>query len=225
MKQTDITRLVPLVRRRVRLLKGDTLYRPGDDAHTIYAVRAGTIRTSMCTAGGRNHVVAFHLPGEIVGLDSVAHATHTCEATALEDTSLCVIPSAALKAQAAQLTSLRDRLLEAFSLEARRERDQAIVLGQMTAEERVATFVLGLSARLSARGFAASEFLLRMTREDIGSHLGLKLETVSRIFSRMAGAGMIRVRSRHLTILDRVKLEDVTKGHSPLPQRAAVALL
>lgn len=225
MKQTDITRVAPLVRRRVRLFKGDPVFRPGDDAHTVYAVRVGTIRTSMCTSAGRNRVVAFHLPGEIVGLDSVAHATHTCGATALEDSSLCVIPSDALKAQAAHITPLRERLLEALSDEARRERDQALMLSHMTAEERVATFVLGLSARLAARGFAASEFLLRMSREDIGSHLGLKLETVSRILSRMACAGMLRVRSRHLTILDREKLEGVSKGQGTLPLRAAVKLL
>lgn len=220
MHRSDITKVAPLVRRRVRVLKGDALFRPGDAADAVYAVRVGTIKTCITTASGRNQVVTFHLPGEIIGLESLVQVTHACRATALEDTSLCLIPSDVLKAQAVHIAPLRNRLLEAFSHEARHQRDQAVMLGQMTAEERIATFLLTLSERLSARGFAASEFLLRMSREDIGSHLGLKLETVSRILSRMGGAGLLRVRARNVAILDRESLEHVSRGLRPLLPRA-----
>jgi len=212
MSRPDVIRVAPLVRRRVRLPKRDAAYSAGDAARSIYAVRAGTLKTHFTSRNGREKVAGFHLPGEIVGLDSLASATHPVSATALEDASLCEIPADALKTRATEFAALHHRLVENFGESSRRDRELATMLVLMSADERIATFLLDYSSRLAARGYAASEFLLRMTRDDIGNYLGLKLETVSRVLTRLANTGFIAVRSRHIAILDRDALQSVSTG-------------
>lgn len=224
MRQAEVARLVPLVRRRIRLLKGDALYRTGAAAAEIYAVRVGTIKTTVSTECGRSQIVRFHLPGEIVGLDSLTRAQYQSCAVALEAASLCVISTERLQALTADFGPMRQRLLNALGDEAQQDRHMVTMLGLMSADERVAGFLLSLSERLSVRGYAASEFLLRMSREDIGSYLGLKLETVSRTLSRLISAGLIAVRARHVRILDKGTLADISRGHAPIPPACVAAL-
>lgn len=212
MRRSDVARIAPLVRRRVRLAKGDLAYRSGDAVRSVYAVRAGMLKTHFTSRNGREKVVGFHLPGEIVGLDSLATSIYPVNATALEVASLCEIPVDALQTRAADTAALRHRLIETFGESSRRERELTAMLVLMSADERVAAFLLELSGRLSARGYAASEFLLRMTRDDIGNYLGLKLETISRVLKRLARAGLIAVRTRHVVLLDKEALQAIADG-------------
>ncbi|WP_255469295.1 helix-turn-helix domain-containing protein [Achromobacter sp. UMC46] len=214
MRPSDVEKLLPLVRKRVRLFKGDPLYLPGDHVTAVHAVRGGTIKTTVTTENRRSQVVRFYFPGEIVGLENLTDIKRHSAAIALEDTNLCVIPSDKLRALAGELSVLNDRLLQSLSDATWRDRNMLATLGVMNAEERIAGFLLDISGRLAARGFSASEFLLRMTREDIGSYLGLTVETVSRTLSRLSRAGFISIRTRNVRILDRRALEDLLLGSS-----------
>lgn len=198
--------------RRVRLVKRDAVYRSGEAARFVYAVRAGMLKTHFISRSGREKVAGFHLPGEIVGLEGLAIAAHAVSATALEDSSLCEISAEALKVRAGDVGALRQRLMASFGESTCRDRELAAMLAQMSADERVTAFLLELSGRMSARGYAASAFVLRMTRDDIGSYLGLKLETVSRVLARLASAGLIAVRSRQIELLDQDALRAIADG-------------
>ncbi|MFS8978482.1 cyclic nucleotide-binding domain-containing protein [Cupriavidus necator] len=164
--------------RTVRLRKGQSLYLLGDAVTALYAIRVGTVKTHVTTEDGRTQVVGFHFPGDMVGLDSLARTQYASYATALEDTKLCVIPVQALHAATASTPALGNQLFLVLDRQAQRARALQTMLALMTAEERLVTFLLWLADGFAARGFSSSEFILRMSREEIGSYIGLTLETV-----------------------------------------------
>ncbi|WP_454738325.1 helix-turn-helix domain-containing protein [Cupriavidus necator] len=213
----ELPALDAVAHRRLRLKKGALVYRVGDPVMAIYAVRLGTLKSHVATEDGRSQIVGFHLQGEILGMDSVFAPVHLSSATALEDTQLCVLPVSALRAALPRLPSLRRQLVLALAQEAQHDRVMMTTIGLMTAEERLVAFLLGLSKRLSARGFAANEFVLRMSREEIGSYLGLKLETISRLLSRLAEAGMIAVHHRRIRLLQPDALRSIHRRSRSVP--------
>ncbi|QCC05503.1 fumarate/nitrate reduction transcriptional regulator Fnr (plasmid) [Cupriavidus necator H16] len=202
MSQQDLARMDTLVQERIRVQKGETLYRMGDPLAAVYAVRFGTLKTHVTTEDGRSQITGFYLPGEIVGLDGLGEMQHASDAAALEDTEVCVVRLNDLQSLSADLPSLQHQFLRLMGKEITRDQLMLVMLGAMRAEERLAAFLINLSERLSARGYSASEFVMRMSREEIGSYLGLKLETVSRLFSRFAEAGLIQIRQRHVKLVD-----------------------
>jgi CRP/FNR family transcriptional regulator len=194
---------------RRRVLEGQTLYHAGDPFQFIYAVRAGTFKTCLTLADGREQVSGFQMAGELMGLDGVAQGAHASTAIALEDAEICAIPYASLSELAAQRPKMQHVVSRLMSREIVREHSLMMLLGSMNAEERLAAFLLNLSQRLKARGYSASEFHLRMSRAEIGSFLGMKLETVSRTFSAFQQQGLMVVDKRHIRILD---LDKLTRG-------------
>ena len=202
MNAPDVERLDSLMFARRRVAAGQTLYREGDKFQFIYAVRSGTFKSSLTLTDGREQVSGFHMAGELMGLDGVAHGKHASSATALEDTEICAIPYAHLNELATQNTNMQHVVSRMMSREIVREHSLMMLLGSMNAEERLAAFLLNLSQRLKARGYSASEFHLRMSRAEIGSYLGMKLETVSRTFSAVQQQGILEVDKRHIRILD-----------------------
>ena len=186
------------IRRRVR--RGEYLFHCGASFHALYGVRAGSFKSVLLTEDGREQVTGYHMAGEILGLESIGSELCSSDAIALEDSEVVEIPFAELDALACRDPSLQRELFRLLAAEIQRERGLMLLLGSMRAEERLATFLLNLSKRLAARGWSATHFILRMTREEIGSLLGLKLETVSRILSRFQAEGMISVRNREITI-------------------------
>jgi CRP/FNR family transcriptional regulator len=187
---------------RRKVATGETLYREGEKFMFIYAVRSGTFKSSLVLADGREQVSGFHLAGELLGLDGVAGGKHASTATALEDTEVCAIPYAHLNELAGGSPSLQMAVAKLMSREIVREHGLMLLLGSMSAEERLATFLLNLSQRLKARGYSPREFHLRMSRAEIGSYLGMKLETVSRTFSAFQQQGLLEVERKHIRILD-----------------------
>jgi CRP/FNR family transcriptional regulator, anaerobic regulatory protein len=181
---------------------GQVLYREGDKFQFIYAVRSGTFKSSLTLSDGREQVSGFHMAGELMGLDGVAQGKHASSATALEDTEICAIPYAHLNELATQNSNMQHVVSRMMSREIVREHSLMMLLGSMNAEERLAAFLLNLSQRLKTRGYSASEFHLRMSRAEIGSYLGMKLETVSRTFSAFQQQGLLEVDKRHIRILD-----------------------
>ncbi|QEZ43233.1 helix-turn-helix domain-containing protein [Cupriavidus oxalaticus] len=203
--------LVQQPRRGVRLRKGQPLYLIGDPVTALYAIRVGTVKTHVTTGDGRTQVVGFHFPGELVGLDSLTRPRYVSYATALEDTKLCVIAIDPGSAATAAAPALSSQLFPALDYQARRAWAMQTMLALMTAEERLVTFLLWMADGFAARGFSSSAFILRMSREEIGSYVGLTLETVSRQFSRLAEIGLIRVRHRCVELLDKPALRIIAE--------------
>jgi CRP/FNR family transcriptional regulator, anaerobic regulatory protein len=200
-------RLDSIISARVRVKKRDTLYRPGDTFSAFYAIRLGTLKTLLLAEDGREQITGYHMPGEIVGLDGISDARHSCEAVALEDSEVCVLPFDRLDELAHDVPLLRHNLYRLMSKDACRDQDMMLLLGSRRAEERLTLFLLNLADRHQVRGYSSREFILRMTREEIASYLGLKLETVSRLFSHLQEAGLIQVQGRAIKLLDVIALK------------------
>ena len=188
---------------------GEYLFRAGDAFQFLHVLHAGFAKTRFVSEDGRERTAGFHLRGDILGLDAVASGTYRYDAVALEACEVLAIPYAAVIENSQRSPALVHELHCAFSAEIRSERDLMANLGSMLAEGRVAAFLLEMSARFSSRGFSATELQLRLTRHEIGSMLGLKLETVSRVFSHLARRGLISVKLRDIVLLDREGLLDI----------------
>ncbi|CAB3800335.1 fumarate/nitrate reduction transcriptional regulator Fnr [Paraburkholderia caffeinilytica] len=182
--------------------QGETIYRANDSFQSIYAVRAGSFKTVVMHRDGREHVTGFHLAGDSLGLDGVCSGHHSCDAVALEDSKVCIIPFHLLEAMCREVKAVQQHVHRMMGGEIVRESSQMMLLGTMSAEQRVATFLLNLSDRLRMRGYSPAEFHLRMTREEIGSYLGIKLETVSRMLSRFQRDGLLDTHGKDIRILD-----------------------
>ena len=191
-----------IVHARKRIPRGDALFHAGEGATMLFAIRTGSFKTRITLADGRDQVTGFAMSGELLGLDSMGSESHPSDAIALEDSDVCLIPFSRLEKASNEIKSLRRHVHMLMSREIVRENGMMLLLGSMRAEERLAAFLLNFSKRMAARGFSALEFNLRMTREEIGSYLGLKLETVSRTFSRFHNEGIILVSQKHIQILD-----------------------
>jgi CRP/FNR family transcriptional regulator len=202
LSREEIEQLDQLVYTRRRVKRGENLYRAGDGFNSLYAIRTGFFKSNVILEDGRDQVTGFHMPGEILGLDGIGTESHTCNAHALEDGEVCVIPFSRLEEVSREVRNLQHQFHKVMSREIVRDQGVMMLLGTMRAEERLAAFLINLSQRFVARGYSPSEFHLRMTREEIGSYLGLKLETVSRIFSKFQEQGLIAVQQKHIRILD-----------------------
>jgi CRP/FNR family transcriptional regulator len=198
-----------LVFNRSRVRRGESLSRTGDRFTYLYAVRNGLFKSTALLENGCNQVIAFSMTGEVLGMDGIGPERHTCNTIALEDSEVCAISFARLQKLAHEIPSLQRHFHRMMSREIVRKHRVMLLLGSMIAEERLAMFLLNLSQRFAARGYSPSEFNLRMTREEIGSYLGLKLETVSRTFSKFQEDGLIGVHQKLIRILDRAGLERV----------------
>ena len=199
------------VRRKVR--RGDTLYRAGEPFNALYAVRSGFFKSRITYEDGRDQVIGFSMAGEILGMDGIGQDTHNCDAVALEDSDICSIPYGRLEELSREISSLQRHFHKIMSREIVRESGVLMLLGVMRAEERIAAFLLNLSQRLSARGYSPVEFHLRMTREEIGSYLGLKLETVSRAFSKFHKDDLIEIDQKFVRIKSIEGLKQIYAHH------------
>ncbi|MFT4179277.1 MAG: helix-turn-helix domain-containing protein [Thermomonas sp.] len=208
----DLGRLDTLTQRRRNLARGESLFRPGDPLDAVFVASEGAFKTVVINEGGEEHVLGFHLPGELFGLDAIGSGHHRCEAVALGDARVCVLPFAQLAGVAAQLPSLQHHLLRVMGQSADRDRDHVEVLSRRQASERVALFLHGLSARYKRIDRPALDFQLPMSRDEIARYLGLALETVSRGFSRLHDDGVIEVRGRRVQILDPQVLHAMANG-------------
>ena len=205
----EMDRLDAIVAARRRVRRGAALFRIGAAFTSLFAIRTGFFKTCVGAEAGRDQVTGFQMAGEIIGLDGIVNDRHTCDAIALEDAEVCVMPFDRVAELSREVSGLQHHVHRIMSREIVREHGVMLLLGSMRADERVAAFLLNLVQRLHARGFSRSELVLRMTREEIGSYLGLKLETVSRTFSKFADDGIMQVHHRHLRILDTDALRQI----------------
>ena len=202
LNESEMARIDDVVATRRKIARGDHLFRNGDKFNALFAIRTGFFKTRISAEDGRDQVTGFQMAGELMGLDGIVSDHHTCDAVALEDAEVCVMPFDRIEELSREITSLQRHVHKIMSREIVRENGVMLLLGSMRAEERLAAFLLNLVQRLHARGFSQTELVLRMTREEIGSYLGLKLETVSRTFSKFVDDGLVEVKQRHVRILN-----------------------
>jgi len=197
----EMQKLDEVVEKRRRVKQGEQLFSNGDTFTSLYAIRSGFFKTCVTSEDGREQVTGFQMAGEIIGMDGIVSDHHNCNAIALEDAEVCVMPFSDIEDLSRELPGLQRHVHKIMSREIVRENSVMMLLGNMRAEERLAAFLLNLVQRLHARGLSQSELVLRMTREEIGSYLGLKLETVSRAFSKFSEEGIIEVKQRYVKIV------------------------
>lgn len=210
----DIEQLAGMVSSRRRVSRGASLFTTGDRFESIYPIRFGSFKSRIVSAAGREQIIGFPMRGDLLGFDAVSTGHFGSDAIALEDSEVCVVPFSELEAIGRRFPPLQQRVHRVFSREIVRDQSQMLLLGTMRAEQRVAAFLLNLSERLGNRGFSSNEILLRMTREEIGNYLALKLETVSRTLSKLQDAGIVQVAQKHTTILDVEQLRTLAGADS-----------
>lgn len=203
----DLNRLETIMSKRTRVARGEALYRAGDVFSSLFAIRLGHFKTVYAESALNRQIMGFPMSGEILGMEGISASRHKCSAIALEDSEVCEIPYARLESLLTEMPSLQMHFHRMLSREIHREHEIMLLLGSMSAEQRVAAFLINLARRYEARGFSSSNFLLRMTREEIGNYLGLTIESVSRVFSRFKKNGWIEGSPRDVKILDRKALE------------------
>lgn len=221
----EVSRLDQLVYARRKVRRGEDLYLAGAPFGAIYAIRSGFFKNELVLEDGRQQVMGFHMPGDILGVDGIGADRYTCNAVALEDSEVCVIPFSRLEEISRDVPCLQHQFHQCMSREMIRDQGVMLLLGSMRADARLAAFLLNLSLRFAARGYSAHEFDLRMTREEIGSFLGLKLETISRLFSKFQEGNLITVMQKHIRIRDDAGLRqtvDPANGTGRFGQRPRI---
>ena len=210
----EFKQLDTVVKQGRRVKKGEFLFHTGEAFTSLFAIRTGFFKTTINTQDGRDQVTGFFMSGEMMGMDGLGGNAYTCDAVALEDSDVCELPFGQLDELGKYLPRLNLHFFRMMSREIVRDQGVMLLLGNMRAEERIAAFLLNLSQRLYSRGFAANDFILRMSREEIGSYLGLKLETVSRTLSKFHQEGLISVEHKHIKILNLQVLKKMVSGCS-----------
>ena len=214
LRPDEFEQLDTVIKQSHRLKKGEFLFRSGESFHSLYAIRTGFFKTTVASQDGRDQVTGFFMSGELIGMDGICTHSYSCDAVALEDSEVCELPFGHMEALSKEIPSIQTHFFRLMSREIVRDQGVMLLLGNMRAEERIAAFLLNLSQRLHHRGFAANDFILRMSREEIGSYLGLKLETVSRTLSRFHQEGLIVVEHKHIRLLKPEMLNQMVSGGS-----------
>ena len=213
----DLGLLEEIIDRGRPLHRGDHVFRAGDAFDAVYAVRSGTVKSYSVTPAGEEQIMGFHMPGEIFGLGGLSSGQHSSGAIALETAAVCRIPFEEIEPLSRQLPSLQRHLFHLMSREIQEDQQLMLLLSKKTAEERIASLLLSLSSRLRRRGLSGARFRLPMSRGDMGNYLGLVVETVSRVLTRLQNNGVLKIQGREVEILEPKALADLAGTHWQAP--------
>ncbi|HHH39289.1 MAG TPA: fumarate/nitrate reduction transcriptional regulator Fnr [Sedimenticola sp.] len=208
----DVEQLNRIVKRNRPLHRGDYLFREGDKFNCLYVVKTGSVKSYEPNEDGDEQVLGFHLPGELIGLDAIETGRHHCSARVLETSAVCEIPFNQFVELSSTIPSLQHQMYRLLSREISHDEEMLTLLGKRNAEERLAAFLLSLSQRFNRRGFSPSDFYLSMSRHEIGSYLGLAVETISRLFTRFQDEGLLNVERKHIQLRDIDRLRAILRG-------------
>ncbi len=202
LESADLTLLESVVRRKAVFKRGQLLFRPGKRFDYVYAIRSGSVKSYVCTGDGRSQITGFHIAGELLGLSALAARQYTCEAKALETTSVCMVDAAQFEELAQEIPSLQYHMLTIMSKQIRDDEQLMLLLGKRSAEEKLAGYLLGMSRRYASRNYSPVEFRLSMSRGDIGNYLGIAEETVCRVLARFREEKLISTHRRLVRLND-----------------------
>jgi len=211
-RDDELNELDSIIKRSRPLRRGEHLFRPGDTFESVYAVRSGAFKTYTLTEEGEEQVTGFYLPGEILGMDGLSTNQHSNAAKALESAAICEIPFSKLEALSSRIPTLQRHFFQLMSREIQADQQLMLLLTKKPADERVAALLLNLSSRYTRRGLSANRFRLPMSRNDIGNYLGLAVETVSRIFTRLQQSGVLTVDGKEIAVTNRQALCDMANA-------------
>lgn len=195
-------KLDSVVSQRKKIKQGESLFTSKTKFSALYAIKLGFFKTTINSHQGHEQVTGFQMSGEIIGLDGIADNQHTCNAIALEDSEVCIMPFSNLQTLAHEIPSLQSHLNKIMSREIVRESGMIVLLSTMSAKEKLSNFLSNLIQRLSLRGQSSHELILRMSREEIASYLGLSKETVTRVLSKYSDQNILEVNNRFIKILN-----------------------
>lgn len=185
---------------------GEHLFRRGETFRAIYAVRTGSVKTSLFARDGREQVLGFYLPGEVIGLNGIYPESYPCDAIVLGHATFCRFSFPAMSNLAAGVPAVQQHLFRLLS----RELGMASMLaGDHTADERMAAFLLDLAERLGRHGVPVMAFQFPMSRTDMANYLRLAPETVSRVLSRFKARQWVSVEGRQVRLHDLDALRDI----------------
>ncbi len=210
--ETDMQRLDEIIGRRRKVPRDAMLYRMNDPFVNLYAIRLGHFKTSQIDPSGEQRITGFQMNGELLGMDAISTDFHHVEAVALEDSEVCEIPFARLEELFSDIPTLLHHFHRMMSQEITREQSVMLLLGNMRADQRFSAFLVNLGSRYAARGYSATHFQLRMSREDVGNYLGLTIESISRLINKFKKQGLLAVRNREIELLDPVMLKALAAG-------------
>ncbi|MCB5226887.1 fumarate/nitrate reduction transcriptional regulator Fnr [Alishewanella sp. 16-MA] len=202
LSEQEMSKLDDIIQRKRPLHKGDMLFESGNELKSLYAIRTGSFKTFTLTSQGEQQITGFHLPGDVIGFDAINTEKHASYAEALETGMICEIPYQNLENLLSQLPKLRQQMMRLMSQDIQSDQQMMLLLNRKTAEQKLATFLNHLASRYGNRGFSEKAFRLSMTRSDIGNYLGLTVETISRLLSKMHKDEIIQVDGKLITILD-----------------------
>lgn len=204
----DLAQLDKIIKRSQSYKRGKSLFTSEQAFTSLYVVRSGSFKTTISASNGRDQVTGFYFPGEFIGLDALYQDAYQSTAQALESSSVCELPFDTLQELGKEMPQLQIQLLSRLSKELSGDKSLMLLLGKKTADEKLATFLLSFSKRFSDRGFSATEFHLPMSRSDIANHLGLAVETVSRVFSRLQEDGLITILGKVIILrnIEKIKI-------------------
>jgi CRP/FNR family transcriptional regulator len=209
MTDDELKLIDTVIERKKPVHKNDYLFRAGDTNRSIYAVLSGSVKTLVDNPNGEEQIVGFHLPGELLGMDGFSGDSHTCSAVALETSSVCEFPLESLDEVCHVVPSIQYAMRRIMGREVTKDHAMLLLLGRMSAEEKLASFLISLSKRMAQRHWKPSEFNLTMPRQDIANYLGLAVETVSRLFAHLQDAEIIEVDRRRVNICDMERLQAI----------------
>ena len=212
LNQHELTRVDHVISIRRKVNRGTALFRDGESFAGLYAIRSGFFKACVQGKHGREQVTGFHMAGDVIGLDGIVNQHHAGEAVALEDAEACILPFERVAQLSREVPALQQLIHKMLSREIVRKREVIVLLGGMRVEQRLASFLWDMVQRLHRRGFSSSELVLRMTREEIGSNIGVQIETVCRTFTRLAEESIVEVNQRHVRILDTEALKDMARS-------------
>jgi CRP/FNR family transcriptional regulator len=209
---TELSKLDDIVDRSKPLSKGQTLSAQGDKFQSVYAIKTGSVKTYTTSCSGEEQITGFYFPGDLIGLNGIDTGICPDSIKILETTTVCQVQFEQLDVLSVELPKLRRQLLKTMSKEICNEQHMLQLLAKKNADERIATFLIRLANRFKVRGFSESRFRLSMSRHEIGNYLGLTVETVSRVLTRLQKNGLITVENKEIEILDSKALLKLSNG-------------
>lgn len=204
----ETERFEQIVHRSRPIQPGEHLFRSGDEFRSVASVRTGCFKSYVIDHEGQEQVLGFHLPGEIIGLDAIHSCKHVANVVALDTSAVCGLTFDTVTGMARHMPELQAELFRVMSA---RISELETIAGDLSADERIAMFLVSLSERFSRRGYSDKEFILAMSRRDIASYLRLATETVSRVLARLQKAGVVKVDRKQVRILDMDELQSIAR--------------
>ncbi len=203
----ELVELDSAIEKTIKIPKKKYIFSINDKLDGVFAVKSGSVKTTLSTKEGVEQVIGFHLPGDMLGFDAFDTNQHTCNAIALEDTLLCKVSLDLFDDLSSRVPGIRKVMRHQVGKEISHNQNMLLSLGQQQAEERLAVYLLKLATYYHSRGFSEKEFLLPMPRQDLANYLGMAVETLSRLFTRLSEENVLKIDRRMITVIDRKALE------------------